>query len=105
MTVNVIAAAPVIADSRPEAELVALALGHTIRRLRGQRGLTQRTLAERAGLTHQHVSGVERGRVNPTLRTITALARALGMSLPTLFGEVEKIQGATQLVLEHRGLA
>lgn len=41
-------------------------------------GITQAALAQRAGLTASVVSDFARGRRNPTLKTLSALARALG---------------------------
>ena len=41
-------------------------------------GINQASLARRAGLTPAVVSAYARGRRNPTLKTISALARALG---------------------------
>lgn len=40
-------------------------------------GMTQQALARRAGLTASVVSDLARGRRNPTLKTITAIAHAL----------------------------
>jgi predicted transcriptional regulator len=43
-------------------------------------------LAAQAGLTQQHVARIEAGQINPTLTTIAAIARALGMSVSDLLG-------------------
>jgi transcriptional regulator with XRE-family HTH domain len=56
-------------------------LGKRVRELREQRGLSQEQLAERAGLHWTYVSGIERGRRNPGLNTLGALAKALGVTL------------------------
>lgn len=53
------------------------ALGQRIRALRRRAGLTQEGLAERSGLNPKYVSGIERGRENPTLDTLIRLAREL----------------------------
>lgn len=53
----------------------------TLRRLREAAGLTQEELAERAGLTAQAVSLLERGvRQRPHPHTVRALAEALDLS-------------------------
>jgi transcriptional regulator with XRE-family HTH domain len=65
-------------------------LGHTIRDIRKQRGLTQRALAARVGLTRTYVSAIERGQRNITLWTLLHLAAALQVSLSTLLAPLEQ---------------
>lgn len=55
-----------------------------MRERRERLGLSQEQLAERASLHWTYVSGVERGRRNPSLNTLARLAKALGVSLPQL---------------------
>ena len=55
-------------------------VGRNAARIRKERGLTQEQLAERSGLSQQYLSGLERGRRNPTLVTVHELAVALGVS-------------------------
>lgn len=55
-------------------------IGPAIRARRRTLGLTIVQLAERADLSHPFVSQVERGRANPSLDSLTRLARALGTS-------------------------
>ena len=54
--------------------------GKKVRTRRGELGLTQEELAERAGLHHTYVGSVERGERNIALENIVALAKALGCS-------------------------
>src|SRR5690348_8033138 len=55
--------------------------GHELRRLRRAKGLSQRELAERAHLTVQGISALERGvRLTPYKTTVHLLAGALGLS-------------------------
>jgi len=49
-------------------------------RLRLAKGFTQEQFAEVSGVTQQYVSGLERGRRNPTVITLYHLASALGVS-------------------------
>ncbi len=73
-------------------------LGDRIRSRRVGLGLTLATVAERAGLSVQYVSNLERGRGNPTLEALTALAAALEMTLGDLLTEGEQA-GGEQIVL------
>lgn len=54
-------------------------VGDNCARIRKERGWTQEQLAERCGLSQQYISGLERGRRNPTIVTIYELAVALGV--------------------------
>jgi transcriptional regulator with XRE-family HTH domain len=55
-------------------------VGRNAARIRKERDLTQEQLAERCGLSQQYLSGLERGRRNPTIVTLYELANALGVS-------------------------
>lgn len=60
-----------------------------LRRWRGQLGLSQEQLAERAGLHRTYISDVERGARNLSLESISKLAMALDISVSTLFPSPE----------------
>lgn len=51
-----------------------------IRKLREQRGWTQTQLAEEAGLTQSHVCRIENAVHSPSWKTITRIAKALGVA-------------------------
>lgn len=53
-------------------------IGETVRRIRGEQGLSQRALARRAGTTQAAVSLIERGRTSPRWETVEALLLGLG---------------------------
>ena len=55
-------------------------VGRNFGRLRKQRGFTQEKFADASGFTQQYVSGLERGRRNPTIVTLFELATTLGVS-------------------------
>src|SRR3712207_6591719 len=58
-----------------------ISFGAQVRQYRERAGLTQEALAERAGLTVNAISALERGtRRQPYLHTVTALATALALS-------------------------
>ncbi|PSH56581.1 helix-turn-helix domain-containing protein [Phyllobacterium endophyticum] len=54
-------------------------VGQNFSRLRREKGLTQEEIEERSGFSQQYLSGLERGRRNPTVITIYELAQALGV--------------------------
>jgi transcriptional regulator with XRE-family HTH domain len=55
-------------------------VGRNFVRLRREKGLTQEEVEERSGFSQQYLSGLERGRRNPTVITLYELAQALGVS-------------------------
>ena len=59
-------------------------LGRRVQQLRSGKGWTQQQLAEGAGLDRTYISGLERGKQNPTLGALLRLTRALGVSLDRL---------------------
>jgi transcriptional regulator with XRE-family HTH domain len=52
-------------------------VGRNAKRIRLTKGLTQEELAERSGFSQQYISGLERGRRNPTVVSLYELALAL----------------------------
>jgi transcriptional regulator with XRE-family HTH domain len=54
-------------------------IGERLRRLRTERGLTERDLVS-PGVTNAYVSRIETGGRNPSLRTIRKLAERLGVT-------------------------
>jgi DNA-binding XRE family transcriptional regulator len=52
-------------------------MGRRVRQLRVAAGLSQTALAKRAGMDRTHLSRLERGRLTPTLATLTRLAKTL----------------------------
>lgn len=51
--------------------------GNRLRKLREQREMTLRYLADRADLSYSFIASLEKGRYNPSRETICALAAAL----------------------------
>lgn len=72
------------------------AFGNATRRLRGDKGLSQETLAELCGLDRTYVSGVERGVRNPSLTNILKIAAALKVRPSELFARTEALQSADE---------
>ncbi len=59
-------------------------LGDNIRRIRLAKNMTQGDLCRKLGLDRAYMSNVESGKKNPTLSTITNIAKALDVSVDEL---------------------
>ena len=59
-------------------------IGHRMKELRIQYGLTQQELAERIGVSTSFVGHVERGTRKASLETLVALSNALGVGVDYL---------------------
>jgi transcriptional regulator with XRE-family HTH domain len=70
------------------------ALGHAIRELRIERGLSQEELAHGADTHPTWISHLESGRNNPSWGTVTRISEALGVSLSELVARVERNEAA-----------
>ena len=56
-------------------------LGELVRARRKERGRTMKEIAEASGISLGYVNNIERGKANPTLRTLNALDATLGLGL------------------------
>jgi transcriptional regulator with XRE-family HTH domain len=80
-----------LASPRQHAGLAAPAaggeelIGHRVRRLRADRGLSARVVAARAGITPAYLSRLENDKVSPTVSTLTRVLQAIGVSVGQLF--------------------
>ena len=61
--------------------------GENLKTLRIAKGLTLEQLAFEADIELSQVHRVEKGKINPTLTTLIALAKGLGITLAELVGE------------------
>lgn len=68
------------------------ALANAIRKLRGDRGLTQEDLAHEAAITTAALARIESGRVNPTWATVRRVAGGLGVPLSELAALAERFE-------------
>jgi len=84
-------------------------IGEAIRRLRERDGLTQQQLAVDAGISYQHLCGIERGHENFSIGMLERIATALDLSLAALvgaaYGEESSIGFARPLANGARALA
>lgn len=66
-------------------------LGAVIRRLRLERELSVESLAGSAGIHWTYLSGIERGRRNPTWKVLRGIARGLGVEISELARLAEEL--------------
>ncbi len=62
-------------------------VGRNVAARRRAHGWSQEAFADRCGFSQQYLSGLEKGRRNPTLKTMAELATALGIAVVDLFAE------------------
>ncbi|MEK7657669.1 MAG: helix-turn-helix transcriptional regulator [Patescibacteria group bacterium] len=62
----------------------AVKLGNNLRRIRMEKGITQGDIVRALGMGRGFVSNIENGKGNPTLTTITKLAKVLGVPIEEL---------------------
>lgn len=67
-------------------------IGHKLRTIRKQRGLSQRELATRAGLTNGTISLIEKNRTSPSVASLKSLLDAIPISMAEFFTTVEDSQ-------------
>lgn len=64
-------------------------IGGRLKGMREERGLTQRDLAGRAGLTNGAISLIEQNKSSPSVASLKRILDAIPMSLSEFFSEVE----------------
>jgi len=69
--------------------LLRQVIGNVFRRLRRERGITLRELAELALVSVPYLSEIERGRKEPSSEILAAICRALELELSELLAEVQ----------------
>lgn len=92
---------PPAPDREPE-PLWREALGRSLRTTREEQGARLVDVAERAGISPQYLSEIERGRKEPSSEMIAAVTGALGVDLDDLLigiaGDVRRHRGASLAV-------
>ncbi|MDF1729279.1 MAG: cupin domain-containing protein [Sulfitobacter sp.] len=68
-------------------------IGHKLRTIRKARGLSQRELAARAGLTNGTVSLIEQNRTSPSVASLKSLLDAIPISMAEFFSTLEEAPG------------
>lgn len=64
---------------RQSPRVVTESVGRRVRTIRGERGLSARTVAAAAQISPSLLSGIERGTASPSLVSLVAIAEALGV--------------------------
>ena len=72
-------------STQMDAQIYQQEFGRHIRCMRELRRLTQEELAHRASIHVTYLSGIERGKRNPALKNIRAIALALEVRVGELF--------------------
>ncbi len=60
-------------------------IGQTIAQLRKENKLSQRLLAEKAGITHSAISSIENGKVSPSVSSLQKIVNVFSLSLSDFF--------------------
>ena len=97
------AAAPIPPEPTPTYDFAA-SIGRVARRIREELGLTLANVAQEARISPGMLSRLETGQVSPSLETIVALSRALGVRPALLLQEVGESDGDAQHVPHGHGL-
>jgi len=77
------------AQDQQEARELAKNLGRTVKRLRTEKKVSQEEFAYIVGVHRTYMGLVERGEHNVSVHTARQIAKALGLTLSTLFARVE----------------
>ena len=68
----------------PSRDRILRDFGRAIVKMRAEAGLSQEQLADAAGLHRTYIGGLERAERNPTVLTLVALSKGLGISTSAL---------------------
>lgn len=70
---------------------ITQAFGQVVRTLRMTQSLSQEELAERSGLHRNAIGLIERGERSPSIESLYAIARGLGIPASDLLIQLEKL--------------
>lgn len=79
----------------PRANNLELAIGHEVRIYRKKLGITVADLAAATGMSVGMLSKIENGNISPSLTTLQALSKALGMPITAFFRGFEEPKSAS----------
>lgn len=93
----------------PKENNLEIAIGHEVRAYRRNLGITVADLSASTGLSVGMLSKIENGNISPSLTSLQALSRALGVPLTAFFRRYEEVRNAVfvkagnGVELERRG--
>ncbi len=79
-------------------------LGNFVRKYRLEQRLTLADVSARAGISRGMLSKIENGQTSASLSTLTRVARALGVTLSTMFSNYDVPVGGAQHVKAGQGI-
>ncbi|MBU0738294.1 MAG: XRE family transcriptional regulator [Alphaproteobacteria bacterium] len=79
----------------PRANNLEMAIGHEVRTYRKKLGITVADLAAATGMSVGMLSKIENGNISPSLTTLQALSKALGMPITSFFRGFEEPKSAS----------
>jgi len=85
-----------VASDKKSQQAVCSRVAKILRQEREKRGLSMNTVAERAGLSQQMVSYVEREMRNPTLETLLRMAAAIEVDFAKVMGQATQTADKTK---------
>ena len=59
-------------------------IGQAIRKIRNEKGIKQKFIAEKAGMSNEYLSNIESGTKTPTISALTNICNALEISVAYL---------------------
>lgn len=79
--------------------------GENYKRLRTDKGLTQKELAKALNIVHSTISDIEKSKNPPTIEQLQAYHKYFGVSYEYLLGETYVMKPDLQLICEYTGLS
>lgn len=76
-------------------------LAHNMRRLRGERGISQEALADLARLHRTYIGSIEREERNLSLDNVERIAKALGVHITVLLTEMNDKADEQRMALQR----
>ncbi|GEO85250.1 MULTISPECIES: helix-turn-helix domain-containing protein [Alphaproteobacteria] len=95
MVAKVVLAQDPHAVREPRANNLEMAIGHEVRGYRKKLGITVADLAVATGMSVGMLSKIENGNISPSLTTLQALSKALGVPITAFFRGFEEPKSAS----------
>ena len=79
-------------------------VGENIKRIRNERGFTQKELSKKIGTTQQNLAQYENGKRNPKIETIYKIADALEVDISELLEYKTQQSGIFRIATQRRSI-